>query len=313
MFNSASIVVFAFNRPDLLFHTLTSLAANDLARTSMLTIYCDGPRNEEDIAGTVAVRKLARSTTGFAKLEVVERPQNMGCANSVIDGLTEMFRLHEQLIVIEDDVVTSPYTLRFLNEGLIRYKENHTVFNISAWTPPQIAKHLPTSYKYDVYAIPRFNCSGGWASWRDRFLKIDWAVTDYQTFKSSPQQREAFNAGGEDLSSMLDTQMEGKINSWAIRADYARFANKMLGINPVRSYSLNIGMGSGTHTTTATNYWDSDTSKAVVAPHFLDTVQIDPRILQIYRNCYKRHQLSLPIRIINKLSRLTIGKNIIKS
>lgn len=234
------IAIFAFNRPDLLRRTLTALLANELADTAALTIFCDGPRHEQDEPATRAVRTLAQSVQGVADVEVVERPRNMGCAASIIDGLTEMFRLHERLIVIEDDIVTSPYTLRFLSEGLARYADNEKVFNIAAWTPPHIIRHLPAGYPYDVYAIPRFNCSGGWASWRDRFQDIDWDVRDYQEFKNSPQLRKAFNVGGEDLSPMLDEQMQGKIDAWDIRADYARFKKNMLGINPVRSYALNI-------------------------------------------------------------------------
>lgn len=305
-----SIAIFAFNRPDLLQRTLTALAANDLADKASVTFFCDGPRHEKDEPGTRAVRELAKKAQGFAAVEVVERSKNMGCAASVIDGLTEMFRLHEQLIVIEDDIVTSPYTLRFLSEGLARYADNERVFNIAAWTPPNIAPNLPANYPYDVYAIPRFNC-WGWASWRDRFQDIDWAVQDYQEFKNSPQLRRLFNAGGEDLALLLDMQMAGKINSWAIRADYARFKKNMVGINPMRSYTLNIGMGSGTHTTTASTYWDSDITFAPENSRFIDDVTIDRRIQKVYYACYKKQNKSFPIRVVNKLSRILLGRNLI--
>lgn len=303
------IAIFAFNRPDLLQRTLTALVANDLANKASVTFFCDGPRHEMDEPGTQAVRELAKTVQGFATVEVVERPKNMGCAASIIDGLTEMFRLHKRLIVIEDDIVTSPHTLRFLSEGLARYADNEQVFNISAWTPPHIAQRAPVG-PYDVYAIPRFNC-WGWASWRDRFQDIDWDVKDYQDFKNSPQLRKAFNAGGEDMSPMLDAQMEGKLNTWDIRADYARFKKNMVGINPVRSYALNIGMGSGTHTTTATTYWDSDISLAVEHPRFMDEVSVDHRIHKVYHACYSGQKRSLPVRAINKLSRMLSGKNLI--
>lgn len=305
-----NIAIFAFNRPDLLQRTLTALAANELVDKASLTIFCDGPRHEKDEPGTRAVRELAKKARGFATVEVVERPKNMGCAASIIDGLTEMFRLHERLIVIEDDIVTSSYTLRFLSEGLARYADNEKVFNIAAWSPPHIARNIPANYPYDVYAIPRFNC-WGWASWRDRFQDIDWDVQDYQIFKNSPQLRKAFNAGGDDLSSMLDDQMQGKIDTWDIRADYARFKKNMLGINPVRSYALNIGMGSGTHTTTATTYWDSDISLAVEHPRFINDVTVDIRIHKIYHACYSPKKHSLPVRAINKLTRMLSGKNLI--
>lgn len=306
-----TITLFCFNRPDLFQRTLTALSRNLLADKTSLTIFCDGPRHEKDEPGTRAVRELAKKAQGFASVEVVERPKNMGCAASIIDGLTEMFCLHEQLIVIEDDIVTSPYTLRFLSEGLAHYADNEQVFNIAAWTPPHIARKIAVDYPYDVYAIPRFNCSGGWASWRDRFQDIDWSVKDYQIFKNSPQLRKAFNAGGDDLSLMLDDQMQGKIDAWDIRADYARFKKNMLGINPVRSYALNIGMGSGTHTTTATTYWDSDISLAMEHPRFMEDVSIDARILETYLACYKGQKRSLPVRAINKLSRMLSGKNLI--
>lgn len=306
-----TITLFCFNRPDLFQRTLIALSRNQLADKTSLTIFCDGPRHEKDEPGTHAVRELAKKAQGFASVEVVERPKNMGCAASIIDGLTEMFRLHEQLIVIEDDIVTSPYTLRFLSEGLAHYADNEQVFNIAAWTPPHIARKIAVDYPYDVYAIPRFNCSGGWASWRDRFQDIDWTVKDYPIFKNSPQLRKAFNAGGDDLSLMLDDQMQGKIDAWDIRADYARFKKNMLGINPVRSYALNIGMGSGTHTTTATTYWDSDVSLAVKHPRFMDDVSVDTRILETYLACYKGQKRSLPVRAINKLSRILSGKNLI--
>ena len=102
------IAIFAFNRPDLLQRTLTALVANDLANKASVTFFCDGPRHEMDEPGTQAVRELAKTVQGFATVEVVERPKNMGCAASIIDGLTEMFRLHKRLIVIEDDIVTFP-------------------------------------------------------------------------------------------------------------------------------------------------------------------------------------------------------------
>lgn len=297
------IAIFAFNRPDLLQRTLTALVANDLANKASVTFFCDGPRHEMDEPGTQAVRELAKTVQGFATVEVVERPKNMGCAASIIDGLTEMFRLHKRLIVIEDDIVTSPHTLRFLSEGLARYADNEQVFNISAWTPPHIAQRAPVGYPYDVYAIPRFNC-WGWASWRDRFQDIDWDVKDYQDFKNSPQLRKAFNAGGEDMSPMLDAQMEGKLNTWDIRADYARFKKNMVGINPVRSYALNIGMGSGTHTTTATTYWDSDISLAVEHPRFMAEVSVDHRIHKIYHACYSGQRHSLPARALKKIYKI---------
>ena len=118
----APIAIFAFNRPNHLRRTLEALAANELAAESHVTIFCDGPRTEEEKIKTDAVHALAHAAQGFAAVKVVERTQNMGCAAAVIDGLKQMFAHHEKLIVIEDDILTSPYTLRFLNDGLDFYE-----------------------------------------------------------------------------------------------------------------------------------------------------------------------------------------------
>ena len=128
----APIAVFAFNRPDHLHRALEALAANELAAQSDLTIFCDGPRSDTETEQTNAVRNVAKSAQGFASLSIVERDKNLGCANSIIDGLAQMFTQYEKLIVIEDDILTSPDTLRFLNDGLDYYADDKRIFNISA-------------------------------------------------------------------------------------------------------------------------------------------------------------------------------------
>ena len=280
----APIAVFAFNRPDLLRQTLDALAGNALAKHSSVTIFCDGPRHEQEEPATRAVRAVARHAQGFAALEVVERPHNLGCAASIIDGLMCMFTKHERLIVIEDDILCSPYTLSFLNEGLERYQDSPTVWNIAAWSPPPAIFIVPEGYPYDVYAVPRFNC-WGWASWRDRVLSVDWHAADFSAFAGNPWLHRAFNAGGADLTPLLFGQMGGKLNTWDILMDYARFRQGRIGINPVRAYTHNLGMGCGTHTTRRTGRFDTNIAAALPPSsdfRWLEHIFVDQDILSAY-------------------------------
>lgn len=279
----APIVVFAFNRPALLQQTLHALAHNELASESTLTIYCDGPRRQDEKKSTDAVRAIAGNAEGFASVSVVAREKNMGCAASIIAGLQQMFARHERLIIIEDDILCSPHTLGFLNDGLERYAACKTVFNIAAWSPPKKRFSVPARYEWDVYAIPRMN-GWGWATWRDRFASVDWSVPGYEKFCRSTTLRAAFDAGGADMSGMLDSQMHGEIDAWDIRMDYARFSQGCVGINPVRSYTTNIGFGCGTHTTTHTNRYDNDISNAVPTKNvrWLEHIFIDEQLRQGY-------------------------------
>ncbi len=311
----APIALFAFNRPEHLERTLDALAANELASESSITIFCDGARTEEEKKLTDATRHVARRAQGFASVTVIEREKNMGCAASVIDGLQYMFARHEKLIVFEDDILCSSHTLSFLNDGLAYYKSNIQIFNIAAWSFPPSIFSVSEKYVFDVYAIPRFNVSGGWASWRNRFEAIDWDIKDYIEFKNSPEKRKAFNVGGEDLSDLLDAQMNNKVSSWAIRADYSRFKHGQCGINPVTSYTTNIGFGDGTHTTEYTDKFDNDVSLALPSKKvcWLQEVVIDKTILANYQKVYGAPAWRKCIRtILLKLGLLPFIKRLLK-
>ncbi|MDR0465862.1 MAG: sugar transferase [Deltaproteobacteria bacterium] len=281
----APIAVFAFNRPEHLRRVLVALAANDLAAQSDVTVFCDGPRHADEKAVTDAVRTAARAATGFRSLEVMEREKNLGCADSVIRGLEYMFSRHERLVVMEDDILCSPHALRFLNAGLEKYADEPVVFNVSAWSPPPRLMAVPPAHPFDAYFVPRFNC-WGWASWRDRWQLVDWSVADYAVFAENARLRQAFNQGGDDLTPMLDAQLANKINSWAIRMDYARFRHGRLGLNPVVSYATNIGMGTGTHTTDHTARYDNDIAAAIANPRLPKHIFVDRAILAAYRKVY---------------------------
>ena len=260
--NPSPIAVFAFNRPDHLRRTLDALAANKLAAQSDVTIFCDGPRHEGERDATVSVRQVARTARGFASLTVVERPCNLGCAASIIDGLKQMFAHSESVIIIEDDILTSIHTLSYLNTALTHFKGQKNIFSISAWAPPKSLFQQSKDDTADIYFVPRFHC-WGWASWRDRFEQIDWDVTDYAKFNASPYIRRLYAQQGLDLPAMLDMQMSGKLNTWDIKADFSRFMRRMVSVNPRYSYTTNIGMGSGTHTTQATSTYDNDLNLAI--------------------------------------------------
>lgn len=300
------IAVFAFNRPDHLRLTLRALAENDLASQSSLTIFCDGPRNIGERALTEAVRMVAKSVSGFMCVTVVERAYNMGCAASVIDGLTQMFTVHDRLIVVEDDILLSPHALRYFKLCLEAYERCRALIAISAWTPP--LARVPNDYPFDVYCIPRFNC-WGWATWRDRWQSVDWTISDYAEFRKNRVLRDAFSQGGEDVNQLLEMQLAGQVDSWAIRMDYSRFKQGLVSLNPVRSYAANIGMGSGTHTTQATSRYDNDIAMAVADPRLPAHVFVDRDILREYQKFYARPKLCK--RAVNKLWRTFFRKNLL--
>ena len=185
--------------------------------------------------------------TGFASVRIQEQKENQGLANSLIAGISSAFETHDRIIVFEDDVLASPRTLHFLNTGLERYHAEPVVFNISAWSPDPDKMGFPKEYPWDVYFIPRLNC-WGWATWKDRWQSIDWTVPTALTFFENPYAVRGFSQGGADMPPMLRACLEKRIDSWAVRADFARFAHGRVGLNPIHAYVENIGLdNSGMH------------------------------------------------------------------
>ena len=295
----APIAVFAFNRPDHLGATLEALAANRLARESSLTVFCDAPRGPADAERCERVRDVARKASGFASARVVEREANHGCAASVIRGTTEMFAEHDRLVVIEDDIVSSPVTLTYLNRALDEYGSWPAVFSIAAWAPPQRMLRVPGQYQFNSYFIRRFHC-WGWASWRDRWALNDWSVPGYAAYRVDPAIRAAHAEAGSDLPSMLDAQMAGRIDSWAIRAEYTRLRVGGLTLYPRVTLVRNSGVdGSGRHCGTDDRYADDLVgAETILDRPFPDLAYVDPGIAAAFRRVYSRRPILERIRRI---------------
>jgi len=295
----APIAVFAFNRPGHLAATLAALADDELAKVSEVTVFCDGERRGDDREPCQRVREVAHAAGGFGRLAVVEREANLGCAGSVISGTAEMFRGHERLIVIEDDVLVRRGALGYLNTALDRYAGSPAVFSVAAWSPPPSLLRVPLAYPYDAYFVRRFHC-WGWASWRDRWTHNDWTVPGYDAYRRDASQRAAHAEGGADLPGMLDAQIEGRIDSWAIRAEYTRFRMGGLTLYPRSSFVRNIGFdGSGRHCGAHDRFGAASAVEAAsVTLRLPPAAYVDPGIARGFRRVYSQG------RIVGRLRRL---------
>ncbi|QJW88006.1 glycosyltransferase [Spirosoma taeanense] len=242
----APIVLFAYKRPHELQRTLQALQANHLAPYSQLYVFVDGPSQPADVAKVEQVRQLVAGIEGFAGVVRVIREANLGCAASVIAGVSEVLARHDSVIVVEDDIVTAPNFLDFMNQALIQYAANADVFSVSGYSLPF---KTPAGYTSDGYCFRR-HCPWGWGIWADRWRQAQWDVPDYREFMSDPEQRRAFNRGGYDLVRMLRRQMEGELDAWDIRLIYTQFKLGVFTIYPTVSKVENIGFYSndGTHT-----------------------------------------------------------------
>lgn len=235
----APIVIFAFNRPYALKTTLESLQANIGSKSSILYVFVDGPRldNSDDSNKVFQVQDLVRHINGFKQVHYVFSDKNKGLAKSIIDGTTEVLRIHGKAIVVEDDLFLSKSFLRYMNKMLDEYENDKRVMQISGYTTKI---NIPDDYSYDIYLNIRAQ-SWSWATWYDRWITVDWEVNDYIQLKAEKKMQKAFCKGGSDLFNMLRGYMEGRNNSWYIRFCYSMHKQQGYSICPIRSLVRNDG------------------------------------------------------------------------
>ena len=165
----APIVLFTYNRPLHTKQTVQALQKNYLASESELYIYSDGPKDKNATEKVREVREYIKSIDGFKKVTIFERDKNLGLANNIISGVTKIVNEYGKIIVLEDDIVTSKYFLKFMNEALEIYMNEKKVWHISGWNYP-----LDKDGLGDIFLWRGMNC-WGWATWSDRwcFYKKD--------------------------------------------------------------------------------------------------------------------------------------------
>lgn len=281
---TAPVIVFVYNRPEHTIQTIQALAKNSLAQKTDLVIFSDASKGASDRQSVTEVRAFISTVPAsgsFRSVRIYEAESNRGLAGSVIAGVTRVIDETGRVIVLEDDHVTTPDFLTFMNDALVRYESDQRVWSISGYCPPIT---LPADYLRSVFFTYR-GSSWGYATWKDRWDQVDWTVNDYHSFRRNWTARKRFNRGGRDMAQMLDRQMEGAIDSWAIRWCYAQSKLDALTVYPVRSLVQNIGLdGSGTHSGFASQY-SVTTGWAPMKADLCDPF-LDKRALSSFRNMF---------------------------
>lgn len=258
----APIALFVYNRLRFAQQTTEALLANDLAAQTDLHVFSDGPKSSDDGASVEAVRRYFGRVNGFRSTTVHARPSNLGLSESIISGVTEMCETFGRVIVVEDDLVTSPHFLDYMNKGLELYEGTPEVISIHGYMYPH------RDQLGETFFVRGADC-WGWATWKrgwDLFNR-DAAVLLRQLEKEGLQKD--FDFKYYPYTEMLRQQANRRNDSWAVRWYASAFLLGKLTLYPARSLVQNIGMdGSGTHS--GWTYWPHAepmaTSKVEVVP-----------------------------------------------
>lgn len=292
------IVFFAYARPEHTERTIRGLAENSGATEKELIVFADGPRSERVADQVREVRAFLDTLPDrgwFRSVQITAADENLGLARSVIRGVSEVLQSHDAVVVVEDDLQLAPDFLAFMDAALAFYQSDDTIWSISGFTSQ--LRSL-ASHDHDVYLAPRAS-SWGWGTWRRSWELVDWAVTDYRSFEWSLRRRSAFNRGGHDLSAMLDAQMDGRIDSWAVRWCYSQHLHAMQTVFPKISKVRNTGLdGSGTHGAIE----HGRVPALLPAPVTLEKVALDNSVLRDFVDISRRYNKCPPWSFVRHLA-----------
>lgn len=236
----APIALFTYSRADHTRQAIESLKKNQEAADSHLFIFSDGPKNEKAVEGVRKNREYIHSVNGFKTVTIIEREKNWGLAKSLISGITEITDKFGKVIVVEDDLVLSPFFLKYMNDGLEKYKDDDRVASISAFLNP-IEGEVPESF------FLRYFACWGWATWKRSW---DLLNTDSRhLIKQLRWKTNEFNIGGNGpFYGILYCDKVVLNDSWAVRFYASCFLAGKLHLFPGKTMAIQTGMdGSGTH------------------------------------------------------------------
>ncbi len=299
MQNLAPIALFVYNRPEHTRRTINYLQKNLLADESRLYIFSDAPKKNDDLLKVTEVRDLIKSITGFKTITIIERKENLGLANSIIAGVSKLVSEYGKVIVFEDDLLSSIYTLKYFNEALIKYADEQKVMHIGAYMYPLKGNNLPETFLF------RAATSWGWATWESAWENfepnVDLLLNQFDKKKAN---QFAIEGTMNFWKQLLDFKA-GKNDSWAIRWYASIFLKGGLTLNPTVSFIQNIGNdGSGVHSNKENMYSVKIAKKEV--SQYPTVIQEDPLAYQAIKTFLKNRKGSLLQRGIRYIIQLKI-------
>jgi hypothetical protein len=233
------IVIVAFTRPELLAQVLAAIAVQTVRPPKVLA-YLDGIRSPRDEPLVQECIDVLEEFGAVIPVEIVVRPENLGCDRNVIMTLTEVLERYPAVVYLEDDVVPNAGFYDRMCRLLARYRDVPQVFSVSGYAnfPDELRPGLDADFVMSnrVFAL-------GLGLWSDRWRAID--------LMNQPPGHNPFG-GFDRIPATLQTQYtivnqffiekNGKTD-WVISMTLAALYRGYVHVIPTRSMVRNIGFG----------------------------------------------------------------------
>lgn len=292
----APVALFAYERLEHLKKTVAALQENYGAAETELYIFSDGARHH-NVDRVTNVRHYLRSLNGFKRITIFERDHNMGLAANIKAGISHVFVTHDRIIVLEDDIVTAPNFLLYMNAALRSYAQNDKVGHINGWSYPLAEKSSEEFYFLDI-----MNC-WGWATWKDTWSIFNDNPMYWANAMSHVEKNKIDLNGSGEFWPQVQSNIRGKKNTWAIFWYLSLIENDLYSLTPRTSFCQNIGHDGSGENCKATQQYSVNCINEISDFRFPDSPNLDKNMRQSIELLIKRRNPILK-RIAKKLRSL---------
>ncbi len=251
--NKAPILLLACKRPLHTKKVLESLYLNLESQESDLYAFVDCPKKKEDHRKFEEVIDVIKCKRWCKNVYLHESKKNRGCANQTIEAVSWLCKEKGRVIVLEDDILLSPFFLNYMNTALELYAKEEKVMDVGGYMFPIKKLSIETGFI-------REGGGWGWGTWERAWstferdgLKLLRQLKNKKKLIYEFNFRNTYNYYG-----MLESQVKGKIGGWDIRWYATKFLNNGLTLSCAESLTKNIGFdGTAVHTDESHKVFDT--------------------------------------------------------
>ncbi|MBR8827034.1 MAG: glycosyltransferase family 2 protein [Gomphosphaeria aponina SAG 52.96 = DSM 107014] len=217
------------------------------AQPKQLFVIADGARNPEEAEKCQQTRDIIKQVDWDCQVYTNYADQNLGCGVRVSSGITWVFELVEEAIILEDDCLPHPSFFPYCETLLNYYRDDERIMVITGNNFQGGKKRTPYSYYFSKYP----HC-WGWASWRRAWQHWDYKMSKWNEFRDFDLLKFVHEDPYEQkywLRIFERMCVENPNDIWDYMWTFACWSQNGLTVLPNVNLVSNIGFGEdGTHT-----------------------------------------------------------------
>ncbi len=306
---NTAVLFLVFNRLDT---TKQVFEAIRQAKPPRLYVAADGARanKEGEVEKAQAVRDYIMQNVDWeCEVKTLFQEENLGCKYAVSGAITWFFENEEQGIILEDDCLPSQSFFWYCEELLNKYKHDESIYLVSGDSRGSESFNMKEDYGFCKYPM-----IWGWASWARVWKNYDAELLDWPANRNTlPKQISQYKPTINFWIAIFDRMYKKEIDTWDYQFSYLLLKNQARCIVPRVNLITNIGFGAdATHTLSVISEDANRSRNEITIPlNHSPSADSERKINDFYdRNEFLSR--SFLVRAINKLTRLTIGKDIIQ-